>query len=273
MAKRDFTVGAVEIGTGKPFFIAGPCVVESEAIAFQAAEEIARVSQDFEVPFIYKSSYVKANRQSGNSFATIGTDKALAILEKVRRQFGLPILTDIHSPDEAAIAASIVDCLQIPAFLCRQTELIKSAANTGLPLNIKKGQFMAPEDMAETAAKAESVGNIKIMLTERGTTFGYHDLVVDFRSLVIMRGIGYPIVFDCTHSVQKPGAAGEASGGSPEFIVPLARAAAAVGVDGIFVETHPEPAEAKSDKYCQLRLDLLTELVERTLEVWSPAKA
>ena len=268
MAVARFNIGTVEVGTGKPFFIAGPCVVESKEIAFAAAEEIIRVSEKYKVPFVYKSSYLKANRQSINSFATMGIEKALQILNDVKKEFNIPVLTDIHSPQEAVMAAEIVDCLQIPAFLCRQTYLISAAAKTGLALNIKKGQFMAPEGMAEAAGKAKAVGNDKIMLTERGTTFGYHDLIVDFRSLVIMRKLGYPIVFDCTHSVQRPGAEGDSSGGSPEFILPLARAAAAVGVDGIFLETHPDPSKAKCDRHCQLKLGLLDEMVERILEVW-----
>ncbi len=268
MAGKKFKIGSIAIGGDKPFFIAGPCVVESEAIAFVTAEEIVRVSEKFKIPFIYKSSYTKANRQSGESFASIGTDKALQILDDVKKQFNLPVLTDIHTPEEASIAAEVADCLQIPAFLCRQTELIRAAAKTNLPLNIKKGQFMAPKDMGEAAAKAEAEGNARIMLTERGTTFGYNDLVVDFRSLVIMKQLGYPVVFDSTHSVQKPGAAGDSSGGSPEFIIPLARAAAAVGIDGLFVETHPEPQNALCDRNCQLKLDLLEQMVEKALEVW-----
>ncbi|MCD6163647.1 MAG: 3-deoxy-8-phosphooctulonate synthase [candidate division Zixibacteria bacterium] len=268
MAVAGFNIGTVEVGTGKPFFIAGPCVVESKEIAFAAAEEIVRVSEKYNVSFIYKSSYLKANRQSINSFATIGSAKALQILKDVKSEYNIPVLTDIHSSEEAVIAAETVDCLQIPAFLCRQTELISAAAKTGLALNIKKGQFMAPEGMNEAADKAKAAGGTKIMLTERGTTFGYHDLVVDFRSLIIMRQLGYPVVFDCTHSVQKPGAAGDSSGGSPEFVLPLARAAAVVGVDGIFLETHPDPSKAKCDKHSQLRLKLLDEIVERILEVW-----
>jgi len=268
MDRIKFLIGNVEIGSDKPFLIAGPCVVESKAIAFRAAEEIVRVSQKFNIPIIYKSSYIKANRQSGNSFATIGVDKALEILGEVKREFNLPILTDVHNIDEVKRAADIADCLQIPAFLCRQTDLIKAAAQTGKAINIKKGQFMAPEGMKEAALKAEETGNHKVMLTERGTTFGYHDLVVDFRSIVIMKSLGYPVVYDSTHSVQKPGAAGASSGGSPEFIIPLAKAAAAVGVDGIFLETHPDPQNALCDKDCQLKLDLLETIAEQVLAVW-----
>jgi len=268
MAEKTFAIGKVTAGRHKKFIIAGPCVVESREIAFAAAEEIVRVAEKFKLPVIYKSSYLKANRQSGNSFATIGMSGALKILAEVKERFDIPILTDIHSPSEVGEAAKVADCLQIPAFLCRQTELIKAAARTGLPVNIKKGQFMAPEDMKEAAAKVEAEGNSQVLLTERGTTFGYHDLVVDFRSLVIMRGLGYPVVFDCTHSIQRPGAEGDSSGGSPEFIIPLARAAAAVGVDGLFIETHPNPQQALSDKNCQLKLSLLEEMVGQVMEVW-----
>jgi len=268
VAETKFKIGEIEIGSGKPFIIAGPCVVESKEIAFATAEKLKIISQKLDIPFIYKSSYIKANRQSGKSFATIGVDKALKILADVKSQFNVPILTDIHKPDEADMAAEVADCLQIPAFLCRQTELVLAAAKTGLPLNIKKGQFMAPEDMSEIAQKAVSEGNNKVILTERGTTFGYHDLIVDFRSLVIMKKTGFPVIFDCTHSVQKPGAKGGSSGGSPEFILPLAKAAVAVGVDGLFIETHPDPQKAKSDKNCQLKLDLLEDMIRQVLKVW-----
>jgi len=268
MAKTGFSIGQVEIGNSKRFIIAGPCVVETRDIAFAAADEIVRVSKKFNIPFIYKSSFVKANRQAGISFASIGIETALKILAEVKAQYNLPILTDIHNTDQVSAAAKVADCLQIPAFLCRQTELIKAAAKTGLPLNIKKGQFMAPEDMRDAAMKAIEEGNPKVMLTERGTTFGYHDLVVDFRSIVIMKQLGYPVVFDCTHSIQKPGGAGNISGGSPKFIIPLARAAAAVGVDGLFIETHPEPKDALCDQNCQLKLSLLEEVVEQVLGVW-----
>jgi 2-dehydro-3-deoxyphosphooctonate aldolase (KDO 8-P synthase) len=210
---------------------------------------------------------MKANRLSGQSFSTIGIGKALSILQDVKEKFNLPILTDIHRVEEIEMVSDIADCLQIPAFLCRQTELVMAAAKTMLPLNIKKGQFLAPEDMKPIAEKALSVGNDKIMLTERGTSFGYHDLVVDFRGLLIMAELGFPVVFDCTHSVQKPGAAEGCSGGDPKFIIPLAKAAVAVGVDAIFVETHPDPQNALSDKDCQIPTNKLAELVESILEM------
>ena len=268
MAGKAFSIGHVEIGTNKPFVIVGPCVVESREIAFKTAEEITRVAQKFNIPAIYKSSYMKANRQSGGSFSTIGITKALKILAEIKTEFNLPVLTDVHTTGEVEEAASVADCLQIPAFLCRQTDLIKAAAKTGKALNIKKGQFMAPENMKEAAQKAEESGKGGVMLTERGTTFGYHDLVVDYRSIIVMQSLGYPVVFDSTHSVQKPGAAGGSSGGAPEFIIPLARAAAAIGVDGIFLETHPDPQNALCDRDCQLKLNLLDNLIERVLEVW-----
>jgi 2-dehydro-3-deoxyphosphooctonate aldolase (KDO 8-P synthase) len=268
MAKVKFKIGGIEVGGGSPFIIAGPCAIESEKIAFGVAEKICRVSEDTAIPFIYKSSHTKANRLSGKSFATIGFKKALKILKDVKKKYHLPILTDVHTIDEISAVSEIADCLQIPAFLCRQTELVQAAAKTGLPVNIKKGQFMAAEDMAEIAHKAKLVGNNKVMLTERGTTFGYHDLVVDFRSLIIMGNSGYPVIFDCTHSVQKPGAAGGSSGGAPEFILPLAKAAAVVGVDGLFIETHPDPSTAKSDRECQLPLIMLGDFVSKIKLIW-----
>jgi len=245
--------------------IAGPCAIESQEIAFQAASVIAGIRDRYHIPVVFKSSYKKANRLSGSSFSTIGIGKALSILADIKGKFGLPILTDVHSIDEIDAAADIVDCLQIPAFLCRQTELVVAAAKTMLPVNIKKGQFLAPEDMKPIAEKVIATGNRKVMLTERGTSFGYRDLVVDYRGLIIMAEFGYPVIFDCTHSVQKPGASGGTSGGDPRFIVPLARAAVAVGVDAIFVETHPDPPNALSDKDCQLPTNELSEFVESIL--------
>jgi 2-dehydro-3-deoxyphosphooctonate aldolase (KDO 8-P synthase) len=245
-----------EIGMSQPLvFIAGPCAVESEDILMKTAEELKRLSAVYKFPLIFKSSYKKANRTSADSFTTIGIDEALRMLEKVKIEFEIPILTDIHSIDEAAIASGVADILQIPAFLCRQTDLIVAAAKTERVINIKKGQFMAPEDMKGAAEKAVKAGNDKIMLTERGTTFGYHNLVVDFKSLVIMRKLGYPVVYDCTHSVQLPSGGHGISGGQPEFILPLARAAVAVGCDALFIETHPDPSRALSDAKSQLPLD------------------
>jgi len=267
MAKVKVDVGGITVGGPKLVLIAGPCAVESEMVTFKAAEAVAGVREKFGIPAIFKSSYRKANRLSGQSFSTIGTGKALSILQDIKGKFGLPILTDVHNVDEIDIAADIADCLQIPAFLCRQTELVVAAAKSMLPINIKKGQFLAPEDMRPISEKVVSTGNKKVLLTERGTSFGYRDLVVDFRGLVIMSEIGFPIVFDCTHSVQKPGALGGTSGGDRRFITPLARAAVAVGVDAIFVETHPDPASALSDKDSQLPTKDLPALVQSLLEI------
>jgi 2-dehydro-3-deoxyphosphooctonate aldolase (KDO 8-P synthase) len=256
----------INIGGGKPFvLIAGPCVIESEELIMSAAETIKKITSDLSIPFIFKSSYRKANRTSAESFTGIGDAAALAILARVKKELDLPVLTDIHTAEEAKTAAEYVDVLQIPAFLCRQTDLLMAAGETGKVINIKKGQFVAPEDMKHAAEKIVKAGNKNVMLTERGTTFGYHNLVVDMRSLVIMKELGFPVVMDATHSVQLP-AQGNISGGQPKFIRPLARAAAAVGIDALFIETHPEPAKALSDAASQFPLnelqDLLTEVKE-----------
>ena len=206
MAGRVVNIGGAPVGGDKLALIAGPCAVESEKIVFKAAETVAEIRDKFKIPAIFKSSYMKANRLSGKSFSTIGIGKALSILQDVKGNFRLPILTDVHTSEEIELVVDIADCLQIPAFLCRQTELVVNAAKTGLPVNIKKGQFLAPEDMKPISDKVISAGNDKVLLTERGTSFGYRDLVVDFRGLVIMKEFGFPVVFDCTHSVQKPGA-------------------------------------------------------------------
>jgi 2-dehydro-3-deoxyphosphooctonate aldolase (KDO 8-P synthase) len=260
-------VGNVTIGAERLALIAGPCAVESEEITFKAAEAVACARDKYNIPTIFKASYKKANRLSGQSFSTIGIGQALSILQGVKRRFDLPILTDVHSIDEIDMVAEVVDCLQIPAFLSRQTDLVVEAARSMLPVNIKKGQFLAPEDMKPLAEKVLSTGNRQILITERGTSFGYRDLIVDFRGLIIMREFGYPVIFDCTHSVQKPGAGDGTSGGDPRFIIPLARAAVAVGVDAIFVETHPDPPNALSDKECQLPTTRLNALVESLLAV------
>ncbi|MBP8975227.1 MAG: 3-deoxy-8-phosphooctulonate synthase [Bacteroidetes bacterium] len=255
------TVNAIKIGNGNPFaLIAGPCVVENKDITFQTAETLVSLSEQFRIPLIFKSSYKKANRTSGNSFTTLGEEQALAILSDVRKEFHVPILTDIHLPSEATMAAEVADVLQIPAFLCRQTELLEAAGKTGKVVNIKKGQFLAPSDMRYAAQKVAATGNDRILLTERGTTFGYHNLVVDMRSLPIMRSSGYPVVLDATHSVQIPSES-QQSGGQPEFIFPIARAGAAVGIDALFIETHPNPAQALSDASSQLPLSQVRELL------------
>jgi 2-dehydro-3-deoxyphosphooctonate aldolase (KDO 8-P synthase) len=255
-------IGDCLIGDGHQIaLIAGPCVIESEEIVFSACEKIKEITSRHHIPFIFKSSYSKANRLNIDSYSGPGMERGLRILEKVKTKFDVPVLTDIHQPEEADPVSRIVDVLQIPAFLCRQTDLILTAAKTGKPLNIKKGQFMAPEDMLSIAKKAESVGNKNILLTERGTFFGYHNLVVDLRSLLIMRNLGYPVVFDATHSLQLPGAQGSHSGGTPQFIAPMARAAVACDCDALFLETHPDVKNALCDKDSMLPLDKLEELL------------
>lgn len=246
--------------------IAGPCLVESPELLTRVGEKLASLQELYPISFIFKSSYRKANRTSGSSFSGIGDEKALHLLGEIKRQFHFPILTDIHLPSEAAMAAEVCDVLQIPAFLARQTDILEAAAATGKAVNIKKGQFMSPYDMKFAREKVIATGNTNVLLTERGTTFGYGDLIVDFRSLVIMRTFGSPVIFDATHSVQQPSQNGK-SGGHREFILPLVRAAIAVGVDGLFIETHPNPAEAKSDAASQLPLSELEALIKTVLRV------
>lgn len=236
-------------------------------MVLQTARTIARVARQYRLPFIFKASYKKANRTSGRSFSTIGMAEALEILAEVKRELGVPILTDIHSPDEAQRAAEVADVLQIPAFLCRQTDLLQAAGRTGKVVNIKKGQFLAPQEMKLAAEKVALTGNKKVLMTERGTTFGYNNLVVDMRSLAIMRQTGYPVVLDATHSVQLPGGGGDRSGGQPEYIFPIARAGVAAGCDALFVETHPNPSRALSDAASQLQLNRLEALVRQILAV------
>lgn len=249
------------IGSGKPLaLIAGPCVIESKELVFNTANAIKLIAGELNIPFIFKSSYKKANRTNLNSFTGIGDDQALQILANVKKEFGIPVLTDVHSIEEITKAAEIVDILQIPAFLSRQTDLLIAAGKTGKIVNVKKGQFLAPDDMKHVAEKIASSGNNNIMLTERGSTFGYHNLVVDMRALIIMKEFGYPVVMDATHSVQLPGK-GNISGGEPKFIKPLAKAAAAVGIDALFLEVHPNPKEALSDSESQLPLNDLKDLL------------
>ncbi|AFH49602.1 2-dehydro-3-deoxyphosphooctonate aldolase [Ignavibacterium album JCM 16511] len=251
----------IKIGDNLPFvLIAGPCVVESEELIFFTARKISEIAERQNIPFIFKSSFKKANRTNLNSFSGLGDGIAISILKKVRDELNLPVLTDIHTEEDIEKVIDSVDVIQIPAFLCRQTELLVAAGNSCLTVNIKKGQFLAPEDMKHAADKVASTGNDKILLTERGTTFGYHNLVVDMRSLVIMRELGYPVVMDATHSVQLP-SKDNVSGGQPKFIKPLARAAAAVGIDALFLEVHPEPSKALSDAASQLPLSELEELL------------
>lgn len=252
--------------------ISGPCVVETRSIAFRTCETLKEITDKLKIPFIYKSSYIKANRTSSDSFRTIGIEKSLQILSDIKKEFGVPILTDIHSEIEVEIAAEVADVLQIPAFLSRQTELLEAAGESGKIVNIKKGQFLAPEDMKYQAEKVAATGNRKIFLTERGSTFGYNNLVVDMRGLVIMRRFGYPVIFDATHSIQMPSKDKGVSGGTPEFIPSLARAAAAVGVDGFFIETHPEPKKALSDASSMIKLDKMEGLLKQLKETFNISK-
>ncbi len=253
-----------QIERGEFFLIAGPCAIESEKLCLSVAQKIANLCAKNKLPYIFKSSYCKANRLSGKSYYGPGLDKGLKILAKVKKEFGVPILTDVHETFEVDVASEVADVLQIPAFLCRQTSLIQKAAATGKWINIKKGQFLAPEDMPLLAEKA---GTRKVILTERGTTFGYRNLVVDFRSLLIMKKTGLPVVFDATHSLQLPGAAGTTSSGQPEYTIAMATAATAIGVNGIFVETHPHPKDALSDAGAMLPLNKMTELIESILKI------
>ena len=259
---KEVTVGSVKIGANNPLvLIAGPCVVEHRDMIFKTAERVKSLCEKFGVPLIFKSSYKKANRTSMDGFVGIGMDEALKILSDVKKQFGFPILTDVHTAEEVNSAAQVVDVLQIPAFLCRQTDLLIAAGKTKNAVNIKKGQFLAPDDIKHPIEKVASTGNTNILVTERGASFGYHNLVVDMRSLPIMRTFGYPVVLDATHSVQLPSGSGGQSGGQPEFIFPLARAGAAVGIDVLFIETHPNPSKALSDAASQLPLEQFEKLL------------
>jgi len=240
-------IGDTPFGEKRFFIIAGPCVIENETLVLKTAEAIARIISKHPFSFIFKSSYDKANRTSVESYRGIGMEEGLRILEKVKKELGLFVLSDVHLPTEVDAAAEVLDVLQIPAFLCRQTDLLVAAGKTGRVVNVKKGQFLAPLDMKHAVTKVASTGNQKIFLTERGTTFGYNNLVSDMRSLVLMRQWGYPIVFDGTHSVQLPGGGGQVSSGQREFVAPLCRAAVATGCDGLFLEVHPDPDHAPSD--------------------------
>lgn len=261
---REITVGPVRIGGAQPLvLIAGPCVIESEAHARSMAEQVARAAADAGVPLIFKASYDKANRSSVKSYRGPGIEEGLRILGKIKVDLGLPILTDIHESSHAEPAAEVCDVLQIPAFLARQTDLLLAAGKAGRVVNLKKGQFLSPWEMANAVEKVASTGNEKIIVTERGTSFGYQNLVVDMRSFPVLRKIGFPVVFDVTHSVQLPGGQGDASGGQPEFIEPLARAGVAAGVDGVFLEVHDHPAKALSDGTNALPLGQLDALLAR----------
>ncbi len=257
----------IRIGNELPLvLIAGPCVVENEKITFETAETIKQIANDLNLGFVFKSSFKKANRTNINSFVGLEEDEAFDILRKIKSNLDLPILTDVHKEADVEKVADFADIIQIPAFLSRQTDLLLSAGRSGKIVNVKKGQFMAPEDMKHTIEKISSTGNDKIMLTERGTTFGYHNLVVDMRSLVIMKELGYPIVMDATHSVQIPSGT-NVSGGEPKFIEPLSKAAAAIGIDALFLEVHPNPKEALSDAGSQLKLSDLKNILKKIIAI------
>ena len=247
--------------TGNFLLLAGPCVVESKELTFRVAEQVKVLSDKYKIPFVFKASYRKANRSRLDSFTGIGDEKALEILKSIRETLQIPVVTDIHSPEEAAMAAGYVDVLQIPAFLCRQTDLLLAAGKTGKVVNIKKGQFLSGASMQFAVDKILSTGNKNIMLTERGSMFGYGDLVVDYRNIPEMQKTGFPVILDCTHSLQQPNQESGVTGGRPELIETIAKAGIAAGVDGLFLETHPDPARAKSDGANMLRLDLLDGLL------------
>jgi 2-dehydro-3-deoxyphosphooctonate aldolase (KDO 8-P synthase) len=265
VSARTVGIGSARFGGAELGVIAGPCAIESEELVLLVAEKLAALCQARHLPFVFKSSYKKANRSSYGSYTGPGLDQGLGVLGRVRRQVGVPVITDVHEPAEATAAAAVVDCLQVPAFLSRQTDLLVACARTGKPVNVKKGQFLAPDDMAQVAEKLEHAGAQGILLTERGTTFGHHDLVVDFRGLVVMKDTGWPVVYDATHSLQHPG--GGVTGGDRRFAEPLALAAVAAGVDALFFETHPDPERALSDAATQIPLDRVERLLDQALRV------
>lgn len=265
---RTIEIGSVRIGGGSPLaLIAGPCVIESEAHAMHMAAEISRIAFELNVPYIFKASYDKANRTSVSSFRGPGLHEGLRVLENVKDNYNVPVLTDVHDPAQVEAVAEVSDILQIPAFLSRQTDLILAAAKTGRAVNLKKGQFLAPWEMSNAIEKVRSTGNEQILLTERGASFGYQNLVVDVRSFPIMAKFGYPVIFDVTHSLQLPGGEGKSSGGQPEFIEPLARAGVAAGVDAVFLEVHDNPSKALSDGTNALPLSHLRDLLSRLVEI------
>ena len=268
---QEVRVGPVILGGRSLVLIAGPCVIESAASALRHARRTRRVAEEVGIPAIFKASYDKANRSSADSFRGPGLRKGLQILAEIKKETGLPVLSDIHAPEEAGPASRVLDALQIPAFLCRQTDLLVAAARTGKPVNVKKGQFMAPRDMENVVEKIRRTGNRNILLTERGASFGYNTLVTDFRSLVIMKEWGYPVIFDATHSVQQPGGLGRSSGGERQYVAPLARAAVAVGCDGLFMEVHEEPRKALSDGPNMVPLGRLKRLLQTLLRIHGAA--
>jgi 2-dehydro-3-deoxyphosphooctonate aldolase (KDO 8-P synthase) len=260
---KPFKIGKAEVGGERLFLIAGPCLVESESHALKMADALRSITERLGIPYIFKSSYDKANRTSIKAHRGPGIEEGLRALARVKSEAGVSVLTDVHEAAQVRAASEVVDVLQIPAFLCRQTDLIVEAARSGKAVNIKKGQFLAPLDMGNVVEKATSQGNERVMITERGTSFGYNNLVVDFRGLPIMRSFGYPVVYDVTHSLQRPGGLGTSSGGESQFIEYLARAGVACGVDGVFMEVHDDPARAKSDGPNSLPLERLAPLLER----------
>jgi 2-dehydro-3-deoxyphosphooctonate aldolase (KDO 8-P synthase) len=252
---------------GNFFLLAGPCAIENETQPFEIAERILEITNRLEIPFVFKGSYRKANRSRIDSFSGIGDEKALKVLGEIRERYNIPVVTDIHNPEEASLAAQFVDILQIPAFLCRQTDLLVAAAQTGKHVNIKKGQFLSADSMRFAVNKVKDSGNDNVMLTERGSMFGYQDLVVDYRGIPVMQSFDVPVVLDITHSLQQPNQSSGVTGGKPELIETVASAGIAVGVDGLFIETHPDPANAKSDGANMLQLDLLEAMLEKLIRI------
>ncbi|MCX6325882.1 MAG: 3-deoxy-8-phosphooctulonate synthase [Bacteroidia bacterium] len=264
MSKAYINIPGIKFSdSGNFLLIAGPCVVESEEVVFETAEHLIMLSEKYKIPFVFKSSYRKANRSKGDSFTGIGDIKALKILSDVRRKYSVPVITDIHNPEEAGMAAEYVDILQIPAFLCRQTDLLAAAAKTGKWVNIKKGQFLSGSSMRFAVEKVRESGNSNILLTDRGNMFGYQDIIVDFRNIPVMQKIGVPVIMDITHSLQQPNQEEGISGGRPEMIETIGKAAISVGADGIFIETHPNPAVAKSDGANMLKLSEMNKLLSK----------
>ena len=262
---KEVRIGEIRIGKGNPLvLIAGPCVIENEEITFTTAQKLKEVCDRLGISLIFKSSFDKANRTSGSSFRGPGIDQGLKILSKVKKRFSIPVISDIHAVDEVRPASEVLDALQIPAFLCRQTDLILSSSRTGKPVNVKKGQFLAPWDVKHIIEKFTSTGNQNLLLTERGTSFGYNNLIVDFRGFSVIRSFGYPMLFDVTHSLQLPGGEGRSSGGQREYAPSLARAAVATGVDGLFIEVHPDPMKALSDASTMIPLNEIEGLLQQT---------
>jgi 2-dehydro-3-deoxyphosphooctonate aldolase (KDO 8-P synthase) len=268
MKAKSVKIGNVEIGKTAPLvLIAGPCVIESSESALDHARKIKKIAEKNSIPFVFKSSYDKANRSSIDSYRGPGLKKGLEVLRKIKEELDVPVLSDVHSVEEVEAASRVLDCIQIPAFLCRQTDLLLKAADTGKPVNVKKGQFMSPMEMKNVVKKIESTGNKNILLTERGTTFGYNMLVNDFRGMVIMGATGYPVVYDATHSVQMPGGKGDSSGGESQYVLPLSKAAVACGADALFVEVHEAPEKALSDGPNMLKLERLEDFITQIKKI------